>query len=188
IDADFHKGGILMLARGEHHLPMIRSSFAAYERLGLGQHYKLLTAEQVCERIRVTNVHGALFASENASVHPARLVRGLARAVENRGGTIFERTPVTSLEGGASPRFLTPAGEVRAKDAIVLAGESYLTRLPKLHRVVLPVYSLITLTEPLSAAQWTQIGWNHRESLASCNYTVDYLTRTPDGRILFGSR
>lgn len=28
----------------------------------------------------------------------------------------------------------------------------------------------------------------NRESLASCNYTVDYLTRTGDGRILFGSR
>jgi glycine/D-amino acid oxidase-like deaminating enzyme len=188
IDADFHKGGILTLARGEHHVPLIRSSFAAYERLGLGRHYQLLTAEQACERVAVTNVHGGLFASENASVHPARLVRGLARAVEHRGGTIYERTPVTSFEGGTNPRFLTPTGEVRAKVGIVLAGESYLTQLPKLHRVVLPVYSLITLTEPLTEAQWSQIGWSNRESLASCNYTVDYLTRTGDGRILFGSR
>ncbi len=188
IDAHFHRGGILTLARGEHHLPMIRSSFAAYQNLGLGQHYQLLTAEQACERISVTDVHGALFASENASVHPARLIRGLARAVESRGGVIYERTPVTSFEGGSHPRFLTPAGEVRAKEAIVLAGESYLTRLPALHRTLLPVYSLITLTEPLTSAQWDQIGWKNRESLASCNYTVDYLTRTSDGRILFGSR
>jgi len=83
---------------------------------------------------------------------------------------------------------LTSSGEVCAKHAIVLAGESYLTRLAKLHRVVLPVYSLITLTEPLTAAQWEKIGWQNRESLASCNYTVDYLSRTADGRILFGSR
>lgn len=188
IDAHFHKGGILTLARSEQHLPMLRSVFAAYERLGLGSQYTLLTAEQARERIRVTNVLGALFAAENASLHPARLIRGLARAIEKRGGTIFERTEVEAFEGGASPRFLTPAGEVRAKQAIVLAGESYLTRLPKLHRVLLPVYSLITLTEPLTDAQWSQIGWANRESLASCNYTVDYLTRTADGRILFGSR
>ena len=89
---------------------------------------------------------------------------------------------------GANPRLLTRAGEIRAKQAIVLAGESYLTRLPTLHRVVLPVYSLIVLTEPLAEAQWNLIGWRNRESLASCNYTVDYLTRTVDGRILFGSR
>jgi glycine/D-amino acid oxidase-like deaminating enzyme len=188
IDAHFHKGGILTLARGEHHLPMLKSAFEAYSRLGLGQQYRLLSASEAQERVRVTNVCAALYASENASIHPARLVRGLARAVEKRGGVIYERTEVTEFEGGTGPWLLTPSGEVRARRAIVLAGESYLTRLHKLHRTVLPVYSLITLTEPLTAAQWTQIGWQNRESLASCNYTVDYLTRTADGRILFGSR
>jgi len=101
---------------------------------------------------------------------------------------IFERTEVADFESGPSPRLLMSVGEIRARHAIVLAGESYLTRLAKLHRTVLPVYSLIALTEPLTEAQWAQIGWQNRESLASCNYTVDYLTRTADGRILFGSR
>ena len=188
IDAHFHKGGVLTLARGEHHVPMLRSSFAAYERLGLRSWVRLLSPEEAAERIRVTNVHGALLQTENASIHPGRLVRGLARAVEKRGGIIYEQTPVLDYEGGTNPRFLTSAGEVRAKVAIVLAGESYLSRLGKLHRSVLPVYSLIALTEPLSAEQWKQIGWQDRESVASCNYTVDYLTRTADGRILFGSR
>lgn len=188
IDAQFHKGGILTLARTQNHLPMLRSSFAAYDRLGLGSQYRLLSAEEACERIRVTSVLGALSAAENASLHPARVVRGLARAIEKRGGTIYEQTEVTGFRGGASPSLITPAGEVRARNAILLCGESYLTRIPQLHRVVLPVYSLITLTEPLTEAQWNQIGWKNRESVASCNYTVDYLTRTADGRILFGSR
>jgi glycine/D-amino acid oxidase-like deaminating enzyme len=188
IDAQFHKGGILTLARGEHHLPMLRSALEAYSRLGLSQQYRLCNAREAQERVRVTNVCGALYASENASIHPGRLVRGLARAVERRGGLIYERTEVLDFEGGASPRLVTSSGEVRARHAVVLAGESYLTRLAKLHRVVLPVYSLITLTESLTASQWAQIGWQNRESLASCNNTVDYLTRTADGRILFGSR
>lgn len=188
IDAHFHKGGILTLARGEHHLPILRAALDGYARLGLGEHYQWLSAAQALERVRVTNVDGAMFAVENASVHPARLVRGLARAIEKRGGVIYERTEVVDFKSGASPSLITPAGEVRAKHAVVLAGESYLTRLPKLHRVVMPVYSLIVLTEPLSDRQWAEIGWQNRESLASCNYTVDYLTRTADGRILFGSR
>ena len=188
IDAHFHKGGILTLARGEHQLPMIRSSFDAYSRLGLGEQYELLNSAQAQERVRVTNVNGALYARENASIHPGRLVRGLARAIEKRGGIIYEKTEVTGFEPGASPRFMTAAGEIRARRAIVLAGESYLLQLQKLHRVVLPVYSLIALTEPLTEAQWASVGWQNRESLASCNYTVDYLTRTRDGRILFGSR
>ena len=79
------------------------------------------------------------------------------------------------------------AGEVRAKQAIVLAGESYLTRLPGLRRVVLPVYSLIVLTEPLRERLWAQIGWQNRESVSSSNYTVDYLTRTADGTAFYSA-
>jgi glycine/D-amino acid oxidase-like deaminating enzyme len=188
VDAHFHKGGILTLARGEHHVPMLRASFEAYSRLGLENQYQLLSPAQAQERVRATEVCGALYAAENASLHPARLVRGLARAIEQRGGTIYEKTEITGFQGGSSPKLTTPAGEVSAKHAVVLAGESYLTLLSQLHRVVLPVYSLIALTEPLTEQQWAAIGWQKRESVASCNYTVDYLTRTADGRILFGSR
>jgi len=83
---------------------------------------------------------------------------------------------------------VTPGGELRARRAIVLAGEAYLTRLPGLRRTLTPIYSLIGLTAPLTAAQWAEIGWHQRESLASQRLTVDYLTRTADGRLLFGSR
>jgi glycine/D-amino acid oxidase-like deaminating enzyme len=167
---------------------LIRGAFDGYSRLGLQDHYQILTADQAQERVRVTNVKGALFAKENASIHPGRLVRGLARAVENLGGTIYEATNVINFRDGDHPRLITPGGEVQAGRAIVLAGESYLSRFARLHRALLPVYSLIAATEPLTAEQWSVIGWAHSESLESCNYTVEYLTRTADGRILFGSR
>jgi len=106
IDAQFHKGGILTLARGEHHVPVLQSAFDAYSRLGLSQQYHLCSASEAQERVRVTNICGALYASENASVHPGRLVRGLACAFEKRGGVIYERTEVPNFEGGSSPRLL----------------------------------------------------------------------------------
>jgi glycine/D-amino acid oxidase-like deaminating enzyme len=185
IDARFHKGGVLTLARGRHQLAPIRSSYAAYQRLGLGDRYQMLSATEATERLRATGVHGGLFTPDGASLHPARLVRGLARAVEARGGIIYEQSPVTGFKAGS---LITSGGELRAKRAIVLAGEAYLTRLKSLHRALLPVYSLISLTEPLSARQWSQIGWQNGESVASTRNTVVYLTKTPDGRILFGSR
>ena len=188
IDAHFHKGGILSLARGAHQLPSIRAAHADWVRLGLGDRYQLLSADETAARVRVTDVHGALFTADNASLHPGRLVRGLARTVERRGGTIYEQTEVSAFEGGSHPRLVTPGGELRARKAIVLAGEAYLTRLSTLHRTLAPIYSLIGLTEPLTSAQWSQIGWQNRESLASQRLTVDYLTRTADGRVLFGSR
>jgi glycine/D-amino acid oxidase-like deaminating enzyme len=188
IDAHFYKGGILSLARGAHQLASIRAAYAGYEQLGLAHQHRLLSTGEVAERVNVTNVHGGLFSTEGASVHPARLVRGLARAVERREGRIYEQTEVLDFHPGSTPRLITRQGELRARKAIVLAGEAYLTRLPKLRRALLPVYSLISITEPLSEDQWRQIGWNHRESLASNKHSVDYLTRTADGRILFGSR
>jgi len=188
IDAHFHKGGALSLARGAHQLPAIQGARATYERLGLQDRNQLLSAEETREHVKVTDVFGALYTPESASVHPGRLVRGLARAIERRGGTIYEQTEVVSFEGGDAPRLVTRAGELRAKQAIALAGEGYLSRLPQLHRAIMPVYSLIVLAEPLSDAQWSAIGWQNRESISSQKFTVDYLTRTADGRILFGSR
>ena len=52
----------------------------------------------------------------------------------------------------------------------------------------MPLYSLIVLTEPLSPAQWATIGWERRECLSSERLSIDYLSRTADGRILFGGR
>jgi glycine/D-amino acid oxidase-like deaminating enzyme len=188
IGAQYRKGGYLSLARGAHQLPAVRRSFDAFARLGLGDRHRLLSAEEARERVNVSNLAGALYSPDCASVHPARLVRGLARAVEQRGAVIYEQTGVTGFEGGTAPRLITPAGELRAKKAVVLAGEAYLTHLPNLHRALMPVYSLIVLTEPLTSAQWSQVGWQNSESIASNKYTVDYLTKTADGRILFGSR
>jgi len=188
IDTCFRPAGTLTVARGAHQLQALHGAYAAYERLGLADHYRFLSSQEVAERIRITDVHGGLYTPDGASIHPGRLVRGLARAVEARGGVIYEQTAVKAFESGTKARLITDAGELRARKAIVLAGEAYLTQLSKLHRALLPVYSLICLTEPLTPAQWQDIGWQHGENLASTRNTVVYLTRTPDGRILFGSR
>jgi glycine/D-amino acid oxidase-like deaminating enzyme len=51
-----------------------------------------------------------------------------------------------------------------------------------------PLWSLIVLTEPVTDAQLAEIGWANREVVASTRMSVDYLSRTQDGRILFGGR
>jgi glycine/D-amino acid oxidase-like deaminating enzyme len=187
IDAQYFRGGQLRIARGQAQVPGIRDAYEAARVLGIEEDLVLLDAEETAERVRITGARGALYNPHCATVHPARLARGLASAVERLGGEIFEKTTVTDYEAGANPRLVTDVGGVRA-GAVVLAGEAYLARLRKLRREVLPIYSLIVLTEPLSEAQWAQIGWEGRECVASNRYTVDYLSRTSDGRILFGGR
>jgi len=194
IDAGFHKGGELIVARGPHHIPAIEGALREYERFGFGEHYRLLDAAGVAEKVRIAGAVAGLWSGTAAIVHPGRLVRGLAALVERMGGRIVERTPVTDFRaavagaGGAAPAALiTPRGEIRAP-VIVLAGEAYLARLPKLHRRLVPLYSLIVLTEPIDDARWAEIGWSGREVVASARLSIDYLSRTADGRILFGGR
>jgi glycine/D-amino acid oxidase-like deaminating enzyme len=187
IDCDYEKGGNLRLARGPHQLPWIQQAWEAYREMGFGDAYHLLSQAETEQRVHIAGVVGALFTPNCATIHPGKLVRGLARVVETHGGRIYEQTAATGYVPGSQPVLRTTRGEVRAH-AVVLAGESYLSQLSQLSRQLIPIYSLIVLTEPLSEAQWRQIGWSGRECVASSQYVIDYLSKTTDGRILFGGR
>ena len=187
IDAGYVKGGALFVARGPHQVSLMEEYAATFDRFGLTDQYERLDAAATERRIRVSGSAGAIFFPHYASVHPGRLARGLARAVERLGATLYEGTEVIAYRAGRPARLRTGRGEVRC-GTLVLAGEAYLTRLRPLHRALLPIYSLIVLTEPLDASRWEAIGWRSRECVASFRLSVDYLTRTEDGRILFGGR
>jgi glycine/D-amino acid oxidase-like deaminating enzyme len=187
LDIHFAKGGGMSVARGPQQLPAVRDTHAEFEELGLGDRVQLLDKAETDARVKIEGVLGAIYYKDAANIHPGRLVRGLARAVERRGATIYEQTDVTDFTTGVRPVLRTTCGDIRAK-TIVLCGEAYLTRLKQLHRQLIPVYSLMTLTEPLSAADWAEIGWRNRECVDSCRLTIEYMAKTADGRILFGGR
>jgi glycine/D-amino acid oxidase-like deaminating enzyme len=187
LDIQARPGGILRVARGLHERPTMERAYRTLVELGLADGVQLLSAEELDERVRIAGAVGALFDPHAATIHPGRLVRGLARRVEARGGRIAERTRVTSVVPGRPPRLRTEKGTVTA-DTVVLACEAWLPQLPGHRRWVMPLYSLVVLTEPLGDDDWAQIGWSAHEGLSSHRYTVDYLSRTVDGRILFGGR
>jgi glycine/D-amino acid oxidase-like deaminating enzyme len=187
LDIHFVRGGGMTVARGPQQLPAVRDTYAEFDGLGLGDRVQLLDQAETDARVRIDGVLGSVFYKDCANIHPGRLVRGLARAVERRGVTIYEQTEVTDFTPGAKPVLHTPLGEVRAK-TIVLCGEAYLTRLRRTRRTLIPVYSLMTLTEPLTAADWEAIGWRNRECIDSARLTIEYMAKTADGRILFGGR
>jgi glycine/D-amino acid oxidase-like deaminating enzyme len=191
IDAQVRRGGVLRVARGAHEAPALQAAMGTMRRLGVADDLTLLTATELTDRIRIPGALGALYDPHAATIHPGRLVRGLARRVEALGATIAEHTPATAVTARSVEdrlaRVSTPRGEVRA-DAVVLACEAWLPRLRGFHRAVLPLYSLIVLTEPLPERVWDAIGWAGHELVASHRLTVDYLSRTVDGRILLGGR
>ena len=188
IDAHYRTTGVLSLARSPKQAASLSNTLATFARLGMDGPLRLLSAGEAFERVHATNIHAGLSTSIGAAVHPGRLARGLARVVERLGGTIYEGTAATKLRTGADAAIVTAAGDLSARLAVVAAGEAYLTGLPRFHRSLLPMSSMIVLTEPLSESLWSELGWQGGECLSSLAHTKNYLTRTADGRILYGSR
>lgn len=185
IDCHFKKGGTLQIARVENQEQEQQAHLAQMAEWGLGSDdYQWLSKEALHERFRVPNGKGALFSPHVAAIHPARLVRGLAQAVESRGGRIFEASAVRAIESRA---VRTDQGRIQA-DWVVLATEAYTDRLPGHKRRMAPMHSMMVATEPLSSDVWEQIGLRERETFGGLERVATYGQRTADDRIAYGAR
>jgi glycine/D-amino acid oxidase-like deaminating enzyme len=182
IEADVAVGGTIVLARSQPQLARARAEVAEAEEFGLGT--VLLDADAARARLSATGVLGGTYTPHCAAVQPAKLVRGLARVVEQRGARIFEQTPALAVE----PRAVhTAHGTVRAP-FVVRATEGYTARLRGARREIAPVYSLIIATEPLPPSTWDAIGLRERETFSDHRHLIIYGQRSADGRMVFGGR
>ncbi|MGY4493875.1 NAD(P)/FAD-dependent oxidoreductase [Pseudomonas sp. TE3610] len=186
IDCDLRKGGVLYCAaRYPEQLTSLRSYLQHLRELGLGEDdYRWLDAGELAGQVRMVNAYGAVYSPHCATIHPAKLARGLARVVEAMGVQIYEGTRALDWQPGL---VTTAHGSVRA-DWVVPAVEGYAAELPPLGRHQLPVQSLMVATEPLPASVWEQIGLNQGQAFSEFSRQVTYGQRTQDDRLVFGAR
>jgi len=182
IEADTALGGTVVLARTEPQLRRARGEVDQAREFGID--LELLDAESARRRLAATSVVGGTYTPHCAAIHPAKLARGLADAVEARGASIYEQTRASAVEPGVVH---TERGTLRA-DVVVRATEGYTPRLAGQRRAIAPVYSLIIATEPLPQATWDEIGLAERETFADYRHLIIYGQRTADGRMVFGGR
>ncbi len=185
IDARGAKGGTITLARSAVQLERARSAVEDARAWGLGpEAVRLLDRDEAVAMCGATDVLGATFTPDCAALHPLLLVRGLARAVERLGGTIHEGTRVLDIQPG---RAVADHGTVRATH-VVRATEGYTPGIAGQRRAVVPVYSLVVATEPLSDEHWARIGLHDRPTFSEHRHLIIYGQRTADGRLAFGGR
>ncbi|MDQ1581785.1 MAG: hypothetical protein QOD05_2560 [Microbacteriaceae bacterium] len=187
IDCDFVKGGTVTFVRSGAQLASARDEVAEAHLFDVDR-VTLLGSDMVGAQFPGAAASAATFTPDCASVQPAKLVRGLARAVEALGVAIYEQTEVTGWSA-REVRVSTAHGQrtIRAK-TVVNATEGYGSTLPQVGRAVLPLYSLMIATEPLPEETWQRIGLEPGQTFSDFRHLLIYGQRTADNRFAFGGR
>ena len=185
IDADFAKGGTITLVRSDVQAQRAADEIAQAKEFGLDDaQLQYLDAEQTKSQLHATQVRGATFTPNCAAINPAKLVRGLALAVEKLGATIYEHSPARDIKPG---QVIGSHFALRAP-IVLRATEGFTPSLSSYKRNLAPVYSLVIATEPLSDELWSSIGLHQRETFSDFRRLIIYGQRTADNRLVFGGR
>lgn len=186
IDADVVHHGVVQVARGPAQAARLRA-FVEHERAwGYEQPGDLvaLSPQELSARVRVAGASAGSWSPHCARVQPAKLVQGLAAAVERLGVRIHESTTVLEVVPGAAR---TDRGTVRAPTVLTCL-EGFTASLKGQRRTWLPLNSAMIVTAPLPDAVWDEIGWAGEELLGDMAHAYVYAQRTADGRIALGGR
>lgn len=183
IDCDWQQTGSLTVATQPHHL----AELSSLHRDMAGHDVSLLDGAEVRAELDSPTYLGALVdRAGTALVEPARLAWGLRRACLDAGVRLHEYTPVSGIRTERSAvRLSTAYGSVRAR-RVALATNAYPPLLRRLRWATVPVYDLVLVTEPLSAAQLSEIGWKGRQGVGDASNLFHYYRLTRDNRILWG--
>jgi glycine/D-amino acid oxidase-like deaminating enzyme len=185
IDCGFERTGELDAAVEPWQLDGLREDHEQGRRAGLD--LQLLDASSTRALVDSPSYLGGLYDPTGvAMVDPARLVWGLADAVERLGGRIHESTRVLELlDLGDRVTARTPDGAVRARQ-VVLGTNVFPSPVKRYRPYVVPVWDHVLVTEPLSADQRRSVGWSGRQGVGDAGNQFHYYRLTDDDRLLFG--
>lgn len=185
IECDLKYGYLDVAIKARH----LRDLHADEERLAAHNfpfEFKMLSKAETQETIGTDAYIGALMNMGNGHLHPLNLCVGEAYAAVSQGVTIYEQSPVLTIDKGSRPEVITRQGSVSA-DFVVIAGNAYHLLEKKLRGIMFPVHSFIIATEPLDEDLVKTV---NPQDLAVCdqNFVLEYFRLSADKRLLFGGR
>jgi gamma-glutamylputrescine oxidase len=124
-------------------------------------------------------------------LHPLKYALGLARAAQAAGVRLFEHSPMTDLQRGATLVASAARGQVKARFG-VLAGNCMLPEYgprvaPEVAARIMPVGTYIVATAPLDPELCARLIPRHA-AVCDNNFVLDYFRFSADHRMLFGGR
>lgn len=174
--SDFKPDGCLVLPADETEWQKLKESAAWLARHGLPGG---IVSGQDLPQILKDYWPGGLVYPTDGSWQPMKLVRWLVRAIQSRGGEIYGRAAVRSIQeesGGVEVR--TDQGQVVADYAVLAVNASLGWLVPSLADAVVPTRGQMLVSEPIDPLPYT---W-----AVSADWGYLYWHQRPDGRIALG--
>lgn len=183
--------GYANVAIGKRAFAMLAKEREAMQQ-AFGYHgYALWDKAKLQETLSTERYAGALFDTDSGHLHPLNYQLGIAQAVLDNGGRIFEHSPMTRINKHPEGyEILTPKGKVLAQNVVLSVNvfNDIFAKTParSARHHILPVGTYIIATEPLGERASALI----RNNMAVCDTrsVVDYYRLSADNRLLFGGR
>jgi gamma-glutamylputrescine oxidase len=130
--------------------------------------------------------YGGYLDSQSGHLHALNLALGIARAANQHGARLHERSAVTSISRKAAGwEVHTATASVKTAN-VVIAGNGYLRHLqPTVEARVMPINNFVATTGPLGREGAERL-IRGRLAVSDSRFVVYYFRITPDDRLLFG--
>ncbi|MBV6821896.1 FAD-binding oxidoreductase [Pseudomonas sp. PD9R] len=184
MQVEFEREGKLNVASQPWQIDGLRSMQRNYARFGIECEW--FEGSELARKLDSPLYGAGVFEPNYALLNPAKMAAELRRVCLAQGIRLFEQSPVLELmEGKNLLRLRTADGDMSAGH-VALATNIAPPLLGHLASSVIPVYDYTLVSEPLSDAQLTAIGWTGRYGIADSGNQFHYLRKTADNRILWG--
>lgn len=183
IDCDYVREGMMTIASNPQELKSLKKEFDIATSLGM-KGFTWLDENETKKLVHSPTYLAARYDENCALLHPAKLAHGLAKVAKELGVNIYENSEVVQVNH-KEKIVETKHGKVFSNQ-IVYATNAYSSAFKKLKHKQVPIYTYITLTEPLTDKQLDDLNWDRRIGIEDARNFLHYYRLTPDNRILLG--
>jgi glycine/D-amino acid oxidase-like deaminating enzyme len=186
LDAWYRLSGYLNVSTAPFQDDSWSENLAAIGAAGIEPGPRVLDAAEVQAVCRSASFRGGVHYGKAATVQPARLGFGIRAALLERGVSIFEDSPVLSIEDRPGKVVAkTARGSITAERLVLANGPALAGHGSPLRQNVTLASSHMVITEPVPDVI-EELGWTGGEAISDCRSLLNYFRTTPDGRIAFG--
>ncbi|GGB40743.1 putative oxidoreductase OrdL [Lentibacillus populi] len=186
ISCAFRRNGDFHAAYKPSHLDGMKREQEVMERDFDYKKIKVVEKQDLHSELNTPFYHGGRVDESSAHFHPLNYALGLAEAVEEMGGTIYEQSEALSYRKESGKVVVnTNKGRVIAKELVIVTNAYSGDFQKTIKKTIVPVESIMIATEPLSE-ELCQDLIKHDRAVSDTKNLLYYFRLTADHRLAFG--